>query len=390
MIRLCRQIDVYSFDVAGTVSLGRRRDELIAVAHLAQEFGPLDGTGVSRYLLGQASARLGERLLDYAVEVGLLVRKAGRDSPAILTEAGTLALETGEVLEPEEATWRIFWTTDSLVDAGIVHVARLPQENAGALRDQVRSAKNRHESGLHAERRPMTLDRKLTVPLTSAADGRAFRLDALEAQGQSGPKGAIRLTLEFAGSAASLGLHGVLSGPDERAPVRVDAKLPSPSAAWGLTEWDIWRTLVSQASSVGDAVLQQWFERTGVPTLPKAFESTGVAERRQFRTDIEVASVNLELLGRFEGLVLRDAAVVPRTRADANRWAEWRLLDALDDYQTPATLAALREKVVDSFPWHAIQLPADDDMLRVAKSAPQQEKSRFLLASADLGLWSSP
>ena len=390
MMTLRRKVAVYSFDFAGTVSLARKRDELLAVAELAGKLGPLTGTVLARELLGQAAGRLGERLLAYAIDVGLLYRP-GRAEPAHLTEQGRVALASGHILEPEEGVWRIYWADDLLLDQPLVHVARLSNTQAKDDRLQLRAAKEKGQPNARPTRLPVDIQEACTGTWTSRVDDRAVRIDNIQENGARGPDATVELCVAVAkDDSLSVRLRGLVPAPDGK-PLNLDAQIERPSLLADLTGWDIWRVLVHLASSVPEDVLASWRERVGRLVLPVRFDANSTPDAlRIFKLDLSVTAPDLGELGRFDALMLKDVPIVPRTAADAHAWATWLLWDGLDSYATPKTLADLQSTVATRFPWYRIEFPSVAELLQSAVAQPLREKSRFLLAPADLGLWSAP
>ncbi|HEX8441941.1 hypothetical protein [Archangium sp.] len=393
MIRLERNIDVRTFDVEATVAVGRDRPEFLAVARLAADLRrPVDGRTIARELLGGLPEQTGWRVLDRCVALGLLEQQGDR-GPAVLSESGARALEQGAVLVPEEGVWRFYLVEDPLVDVSLVHVARLEAQTAKDERNALYEAKR---EGASRPTPGAPLPGALAQPalvrrfLTSIATGKGFELRHIARRGESGPSGTLRLILEWPeASPPQLILRGQLPQDGQDARSRVDHRAGTPAACASIPYDGVWRALLIAARGVQAAELARWHDLAGHRVLPVAFDD-GLRElsRRTMRLDVDVPPTNMNPLGRFDATRLGDVQVVPRSDADAQAWAEWLQWDALDRYATPAWLTKMAEELTRRFPYHRPRLPNSSALLNRALRAPMEPRARFLLAPADLGLWS--
>jgi hypothetical protein len=394
VIRLQRKIEVRTFELEATVAVGRERPEFLAVARLAADLArPLSGRDVTRELLGNLPEQVGWLVIDRCVILGLL-EQDGHRGPAALTEAGRVALEHGEVLVPEEGAWRFYFVDDPLIDDGLIHVERFEPPRARDERDELHQAKReRRQRPERGERVPAVIRGAADAGYVwfSVATGQAFEVRGVGTAGLTADPTSLRLMLEWSPNAApSVAVRGELNRPGRQMEaLRVDRTLSTPRALETVAFDDAWTALVATGARVPIEEVRAWCERTRDRVLSVAFtDALGSAERRAMRTDLDIPRVDLGTLGRFEPTRLIGVTLVPQTDADAQRWAEWLQWETIQDYATPDLLQDQASQVSARFPYHQPRLLDAPRLLQAARNNPQNERSRFLLAPADLGLWS--
>jgi len=406
MINLHRTVTVTSFDVEATVAVGRERPELLAVARLAKDLDrPIDGADVSTQLLGRLPEQVGWRVVERCVDLGILER-SGWGGPASLSRVGDFALEFGTILIPEEGTWRFYLLVDPLVSSQLVHCERLDPPRANEDRNELRSAP-RDSRG---RQRPPKSDR-VPPPITAAlsdstiarsiANSTSFQLLSLPRNtgGASGPEATLRLELAWPeNSAPTLKLRGQWPLPEppsharqrkQRESTLINTMLPLPENVASVPYEEVWFVLAAFGGKADLAITREWFKRTGRRLLPSAFDALDDGARTTHRRDLPLPAFDLgPEFGKFESTTLAGVDLVPHTKDDAQRWAEWLQLRLLNDYATPTTLATMNEEILAKFPDYLPRLPSAQALLDAACERPLDPKSRFLLAPADLGLWS--
>lgn len=391
MIRLTRSVSVSSFDVEATVAVGRDRPEFLAVARLAADLArPIGARDVLRELLGPRPDVLGWRVIERCVDLGLLER-VGKSGEAVLSQAGRLALDHGEVLVPEEGVWRFFVVEDPLLPAVLIDVRSLETESVKREREAAK-ARPRGERGPQPERSPELIRRcRDGRPRPSVRNGHLFQLVELADKGASGPHGELRLTFTW-GTEPSIRLSGRLRSDDddddddEKAkPIDAAIDLPEVVRPWSYE--GLWLTLVTHATRVPSAELNQWRTVAGTPVVPSSFASLPEAARRSFRRNIDVPASDLYDLGRFDATVLKDVHIVPASHAEAQAWLSWLQWDAINDYTLPAELEQRSHDHRALFPHHQPRALSPADLLAKARTE-KGDRSWFLLGPSDLGLWS--
>lgn len=233
MIQLWRSVPVQTFDAEATIALGRDRPELLAVAQLALDAGrPIAGRDVTRELLGGLPEHVGWLVIDRCVHLGLLQQRGSR-GPAELTEGGSIALEHGQVLVPEEGVFRFYLAADPLLDAALLHVAPLRSASAKESRDTLYEAKKGNAQPPQGATPPNVLRGvALNQVLLSGVNGSMFEVRDAPRVGQAGPGGNVRLDLRWEPDGPAVVLvSGQLPGPgDEAAPLKADFRVETPEA----------------------------------------------------------------------------------------------------------------------------------------------------------------
>ena len=391
MIRLSRTIPINCFDVEATVAVGRQRPEFLAVAQLAADLKrPISSRDVLRELLGPRPEVLGRRVIERCIALGLLNSTDSRNSEAELSEAGALALEHGEVLVPEEGVWRFYLVDDPLVPNKLLHAERLESDSVKKERDAAKNARNRGDRPIRSERPPEILSSCCgDLPSKSAHHGQLFQLTELAKSGASGPKGSLRLNLTWDRSAeAMLNLSGTLPSDAKVQNAKpVDVNIELPEIFDDLEYQTIWTNLAGLSSDLSLKELDHWFSIAGEPAIPLAFHSLSDEERNRFRRNLTVPASEWEQLGDFDSTVLENTLIVPATEADAQAWLEWLHWNAINDYVIPCQIEELGKDQLARFPYHKPHPLSPSDLLAQALTT-RNERSFFLLAPSDLGLWS--
>lgn len=390
VIQLQRTIEVRTFDVEGTVAVSRDRPEFLAVARLAADLGrPIEGSDVSRELLGKLPAQTGWRVIDRCLALGLLERRESRGS-ARLSESGATALQHGSVLVPEEGLWRFYRVNDPLLWPSLVAVDRIESEPAKDERKEIygrqREGKARLDRG---DCVPEILVEARNTICTSIQSSQLFEVLELGGSGLEGPGFELGLWLRWEhGGDPVVSLSGELPPANRRGrPRRVDTVVRKPERLDRMEYGELWTALVASATDTSEEELGDWMFRTGAPVLPTSMDKWPNKERRLFQTDLAIPQTHLGALGSFDSTKLEAVPLVPRTDHDAQVWAEWLQWDQLEEYATPAMLRESDAAILRRFPMHKPRLPSPEELFRKALHDPLDERARFLLAPADLGLW---
>lgn len=390
MIHLQRTLEVRSFDVEATTALTGQRPEYLAVARLAADLDrPIHARDVHRQLFGNLPENIGRIVLDRCVLLRLFDRPE-RGAPAVLSAAGRAALARGEILLAEEGLWRIYYLVDPLLGPRLVHALALREEtSAQDVRDRLKQERSKQARNAGtAVPDPIRMAAGVNRTWHSVVDGRAFELHEIAPRGEEGPTGELQLHLDWStASAVELALRGRLPVAAKDT-LTVDRRLdvPRPCQAWSYD--GLWLALAAYATKTPLEELSVWHKHTGQRVLPRPFATLDESTRRTARCDIEVPACRLGDLGDFEPTRLTTVIVVPRAEPDAQAWAEWLQWDELSTYVTPADLRAMATKIAARFPYHHPRPHDPEALLRRAMQGPADRKARYLLAPADLGLWS--
>lgn len=391
MIRLSRTIPINCFDVEATVAVGRQRPEFLAVAQLAADLKrPISSRDVLRELLGPRPEVLGRRVIERCIALGLLNSTDSRNSEAELSEAGALALEHGEVLVPEEGVWRFYLVDDPLVLNKLLHAERLESDSVKKERDAAKNARDRGDRKIRSERPPEILSSCCgDLPSKSAHHGQLFQLTELAKSGASGPKGSLKLNLTWdRDSDAMLNLTGTLPSDSQvRNPRSVDVNIELPEVFDDLDYQTVWTNLASLSTDTPLEELDEWFSTAGEPVIPLAFDAMSANEHKGFRRDVAVPASKWKQLGAFDATNLENTLIVPASDTDAQVWLEWLHWNSINDYVTPRQIEELGKDQLARFPYHKPR-PLSPSALLAQALTTRNERSFFLLAPSDLGLWS--
>lgn len=388
MIRLQRTVAVHTFEAEGTVALGRNRPEFLAVARLAKDLGSIDGNDVARELLAGLPEAVGWRAIDRCIALGLL-RRTGDHGPAALSEGGDRALSRGEVLVPEEGAWLFAYVADPLIEAPILHCARLQTPRASDERREF--GKRRREGGdrPQSDAIPTAIDQARSSQYVGVSvTGEFFQVRRISSQGQVGPDVNLHLELTWSeGDEPDLRLRGDLPAAADGADgVPVDMRLDLPQACRALAYEDVWLHLAAAAIEVPPAELRLR-QNGNARAVPARFEDLDEKALRSMKRDLEVPATSHPQLGAFEATKFEGVQIVPRSGEDAEEWALWLQWDAVAAYSTPEGLRRAAGEIGARFPVHRPQLLGPEALLKVAMAQPTDARSRYLLAPYDLGLW---
>lgn len=388
MIRLTRAVSVSTFDVEATVAVGRDRPEFLAVARLAADLArPIGARDVLRELLGPRPDVLGRRVIERCVGLGLL-EPVGKNGDARLSEAGTVALNRGQVLVPEEGVWRFFVVDDPLVPGAVIHAERLQTDSARKERGVAKDARTRGERPPQPARPPELLRQSVgAVPRESSQTGHLFQLLALGEGGTPGPAGEVRLLFSWDAEPSTRLLGHLPSDDAVPAAKAIDAPVQLPELVGRLRYEGLWKALVARGAGTSVEELDRWRTVAGGPVVPAPFLSVPEAARHTFRRDVDVPASDLDGLGRFEPTVVKDVHIVPASGSDAQAWLEWLQWEAINDYVTPTLLDARRSEQTARFPHHQPRALSSTELLAKAR-AERGDRAWFLLGPSDLGLWS--
>jgi len=397
MITLERNIEIRAFDVEATIAVGRERPEFLAIAQLASQWNrPLSGEDVTRELLGNLPKQVGWRVVDRCIALGLLEREGPR-GPARLSEAGRAALETGQVLVPEEGTWRIYLADDPLLEPRLIHVQRFVSPDARHERQGLRSPSHSRQLDQGAEHKtpgPIGQAAQTGQVWSSYATGQPFQVRTVTGKGVFASKDKLQITVDWAPEASpELFLRGKLELPAGTGGkwCNIDRTLPPTAPLTSMSYDDLWKRLLAEGSGVRSNVIDHWCKYSGRLVLPVLFEQcVSDKERREMRREVAVPALSFDALGSFDASTLAGVEMIPINDEDAEDWLHWFQWDGVKDYAIPEQLRELGRLLRERFPHHAPQPLEPEDMLIKAVENPESAVARFLLAPSDLGLWRKP
>jgi len=304
-IELQRRLDVESWEMKATVAFPQRRDEVQAVLALTKQRGHLTAADLVHREHGLLPGRaeiMGARLLTMVSDLKLLEQK-GKEWA--LTELGRSSLEEGRTYVPEEDLWQMHWSEDPLVQSPLLSVERIASKGNSRWDHDKRTTASTNR---WASRRPVVHELLREVSKT-----RQVRIDHLWKNGHLIGK-------------KSLGVS-IVAEPGQQASLHVQGSLPKHGD--GTTSIDHRRILhdVRHEDLLSQLLLDAPRGSWNGHALEIAFEATSFEERRNQMATITIDQPNLDVLGAFEVVEIRDVPLLPATPEEAWTWAKWLLWD---------------------------------------------------------------
>ena len=332
---LTRPVAIRGWRVVGLVAKAGKRRELEPILRRADEAGETHAEDVAEHLLPAHSRKsVAARLLYIATKVRLLEKR--QDRRFVLSEDGRRALESGQILLPEQGAWTVWASSDPLL---LVHVLRIESW------DEPNSAVSESRRDREEERPfvplPDWFDDVQGMEFTPPAseDGVAVRIDALEEKVERvEPVASLRLVWNVARS--RLRLRGEWEGE------KVDAELEAPQ----VPSPEIWDALLD-----GEGLMEHWDDERRALTVP--FEDTTESERESMSRELGFRKPCVPDYGEFDPLALSGTTITARSRGDARKWSGWRLNARVRDFATAKRYAAWWKEAVEPFAGYGLELP---------------------------------
>ena len=337
-VLLERDLSVWAGNVVAQIAQAEKRTELYAITLRATEVSETDADDIANHLLhgdDPTSKRIARNLLHICVQHGLMKETDGQYT---LTEDGEQVATTEQVFVPARGTWTVWASDDHLLGVPVVEIK--PFDEPSAYDEVHRKRKDRD--------RPMS-----AVPdwlqaskqtFKTAASSLATRLDELKHQAEAiEPDTSLRLKWNI--REGELRLVGKLGERD------VDAELEAPERS----PEKLWRYLLEGAGLWND-----WDDAR--KELLVFFDDTSDAERQTMTRSVKIVP-RIPGFGAFDALTL-ELPINAATPDDAQRWAEWRLVNAIDDYATEAHYDEWSRKAAAPFGHYDVQLPKRAELAR--------------------------
>jgi hypothetical protein len=361
-IQLSRSLPVVPWHIVATVGLAAEREWEPAVLRLAFDEGGTTATRLAEHLLSGRKA-VAERLLRACVGLGLL--REDRGGTYELTEGGRSSVETGEILIPENGTWTLWFSPDPLLASPVL--ALEPYEEPTTADDQRRRKRN------EAPRKVVSLPELVlgiegqTLPVLHGRYPRV-RFDALRPQAELGSLADTRLTITVEVTPE----HTVASVRGALGKREINVRVAEPDLRYD----EAWDALLSSAG-----ILDHWDTEREV--LRVLFDETTPAERASFRRDVAVQRPRIDKWGAFDDTVIRSVPVAPRTSADADAWARWRLLQAVQDTATSQRFAAWAQQAQEPFGTPVPTTPTRAELAGQLRSTARPDPIYWRLQAAE-------
>lgn len=312
-LSLERTIEIQRWTVIGDVSFSKKREEMTPFLMRAKERGWTTPEDCAEHLLFDKTSRkwVAKRLLDNMRSLELV---SFEDHRYYLTEAGDEALRRGEIFIPHEGEWDIWISEDPLLESPIAMIS--PSRERDTAYKTVQRRRNKEDASVEIEKTPSFLSKafnKRTAPLAKGGD---FIINRLE-------ENAIRrrdiatIHARWHVQGGKVSLSGMLDDNDVAS--HFESQKVSPE--------DVWEQLLEQ-----EGLLADW--TSYFSSLLVSFNDLGTGEHESLHRNLTFKSPKIKGLGEFNDLSVRRIPLRPRTREDAQRWSEHRLMTRIQDYAT--------------------------------------------------------
>ena len=336
---LTRDVDTQEYRVVMEISKTEKRDDILSVLKLVDETrAPITAETVCKKLLAKRPRRVGENIIRRLTELGLLNNRR-------LSEEGREALERGQVFMPERGSYRILCTRDLLLPQVLLD---LKEEGERPPWDPIR--KEKQEEDLADSSPEWLKEIEGSVVQLLGPKGDTIRVGGIE--GKCVPRGSSE------GAPLSVSLILRMDGHNELSlSGRFQRRLPPPD----MHLEDAWMNILGNRA-------KDWTKKDAV--LLCSFDDLSDSDRRNFTINLELKAPVLPVLGRFKRTVVRNVPVAPLHMNDAQRWAEWLLIETLPGYVSEKDYERHVKQVSASFPRHQVRLPNQEEL---AKSVLEEE-----------------
>ncbi|ROL69875.1 hypothetical protein BK634_19300 [Pseudomonas chlororaphis] len=369
-IVLTREVSISCWHVLGEVARATQRPELLPLLQRAGMKSAIDALDIAIHLFCEPSRQTAaRRLLEIACGLGLLqllpeFSGSGANRGAYgLTELGREALQREEVFVPEHACWRLWASDDPLLECPVLLIEPIKEPRA-------KQEVHKKEQPV-PEKIPSWLNQVLRKTITPPGNKEALRIEQLEKNLQPQEVQAT-LMATWDVDNTRLQLHGKLD----------ETLIDTPSCAPKVTAQAVWQGLLQSAG-----LHEDWDTET--LALKRSFDASNAAERNSLRADLHVSTPQLPKLGRFDDLSIGRVALTPCSPDDAQRWAQWRLLEHINHYASTEQFETWTTQA--HAPFHTFKLTTPQRKELAEQTWQRRENSRatttwHLVAAEDWGL----
>ncbi|MCK7565280.1 hypothetical protein [Marinobacter xestospongiae] len=364
-----RTLNVQCWRVSGQVAIAKKRSDLLPVLLRVQEVEQTDPKDIADHLFFERDSRrvVAERLLKVAHNYGLL--KKENDGAYSLSEEGKRAIAKERVYVPQEGTWTIWASDDSMLEYPILHVVAWEEPSAF---DEV-WGKDKKENSNRAF--------KTLPPWVTKGVGRVFdamgkaaessRIDKMHSIAESVPDQA-SLELKWDVGTGDLRLRGDLAGQS------VDSVLKAPD----IEPDQVWKSLLKQA-----ALWSRWDGDR--KALKVTFSESEISERERLTRDLTFKNPMIPGVGQFKDIDVQNIPLFPLLAGDAEKWADWRLKARINDYATNPRYQQWVKEAAEPFSEFSPALRERAELAEVAWADRGNRPTAYcwhLVASEDWGL----
>lgn len=329
-ITLTRNLRTSRWTFVGEVSFSEKRTWELSVLRLADERKYVDASTVNEDLLGGVRLSVAERLLDIMKGFRLLDQNGG------LTEEGRRALSSGEIFVPQRGAWTVLIAEgEPLLGAPLLSIS--PANEPSAF-DEVGAPKGWRQPPPQLSQLPDELRQIEGDELVPALDGsRCVRIESFGEQ-QTGRRELVteehRISLRYDETG-----HPMVAIGDKsiQSQCRVDREA-------------VWEGLLR-----GEGLLHAW--NAGKSAMAVGFDGLTDPERRDRVRSLHFAAPEISGLGKFEPLKVDGVALTPASPEDAQKWAEWRLMNNIGDFAAEHRFQSWWEEARKPFSEFALRQP---------------------------------
>ena len=345
-ICLKRSLDVRCWRVIGQVAQASKRPDLIPILMRVDELMWSDADDIASHLFFERQSRkvVAERMLRIASHIGLLEERGGYYT---LTEQGSQAITSDQVFVPEYGSWTIWAVNDPLLGPRVLRVE--VWEEPVAFNEVLGPDRDARRTFEHLPQWLNELQGFVQRPCAGA--GGELRLDGLEDRGEAVTPHA-KLTVVWDVSAGRLRVEGALAG------CAVNAELEPPERS----HTEVWQELLE-----GEGLWESWDGSR--EALCVGFDDTTDAEREPMLRRLRIEQPRVRELGCFDAVEIEGVGLAARSRADAQRWARWRLDSRISDYATTARFGEWRRAACEPFEGFQVVLPDRSELVQEAWEA---------------------
>lgn len=359
-LKLIRQLILEGYEIIMDIGYGQKREELLSVLKLAEENqGEVTAESICNTLLIGRPLIIGKNIINRCQELGLLEHN-GR-----LTEKGRIALSLDEVFIPERGRYKIVLTQDPLIPQRLIYVESISEKYLKDELDELALSKGKDQNTIPMNTAPVQLPVwiknlegsfiDLIGPMKEKVNILSMESLAIRCQLNSLPK--ITLTLSLS--------------ENEKTDMRIQGDLKAMINPPKITFREVWIQLLGERASF-------WDEERNPPALRCNFNELADNEILSFLASIHFEQPHVENIGTFDNTDVINVPVIPKTDAEANKWANWILVHKIAEYQNRQSYEKLKDDILSKFQEYNIALPSQDVLSEQIKKHAKQQGNNLL------------
>lgn len=365
-IQLKRKVKVQCLDVSAIISRPDSREDLLIVLRFgdemlkrSSEFSPRT---VATKLLPDFPINAGQRLLRRLEDLDLVTRANGssgetflpwEDTMYVLTPKGEEAIKENRIFLPERHEIQVRYIEDVLFPQRVIGMQLITE----SLADVIREDRGDEESPSEQEREKDIF----YIPETlKEIQGREITI----LEGEKPYVGPITFEkIEEKAKYRTIEQQAIITLVYERwrepiLTLQVGQQthlLPAPKVPYR----ELFRSLLHQEAL-------SWNDE--IEAVECQYDELIDEEKRNFKRDFMVKMPQFNELGVFEPTVLRGVAIAPKTKNDAELWADFLVREAVRDYTTENEYARIVDKVRENFHrWENLRIQSIEELIQEEK-----------------------